>query len=182
MKILVRLSNPETAPCTKYDAASQANPICFDYQYRSNSLLVNMTLGTIFGNSPKLGQCWGCQNQDFGDCMICSDYKKDDNLFDGLNPCGLHHNSYYSYSCEKDDLSQTEFEDGRTNFEYRQEICGNAPMPDNTNIIIKGFEDKSVKLFYFGCNIYATEKYVDKMINSLTTKTMPGKFSSKTNL
>ena len=170
----MRLSNPEAAPCT--DASSIADPICFDYQYRSNGLLVNMTLGTIFGNSQKLGVSWGCQSQDYGDCMICSDYNLDDNLFDGLNPCIIWHAYSYSYSCERDDLPKTELEDGRTNFEYRQEICGNAPMPDNTNIIIKGFEDKSVKSFYFGCNIYATEKYVAKMINSLTTKTMPGKF------
>ena len=63
-----------------------------------------------------------------------------------------------------------------SNFEYRQEICGNAPKPDNTNIQIKGFEDISTIAYYFGCNIFASERYINKMRNSLTTKSMPGMY------
>ena len=61
-------------------------------------------------------------------------------------------------------------------FEYRQEVCGNAPKPDNTNIQIKGFEADSTDAFYFGCNIFASERYVVKMSNTLMTKSMPGKY------
>ena len=139
-----------------------------------------MTIGTIFGNSQK-GGCEGCQNKNFGDCMICSRYDsnnptyKDDNLLDGLNPCILHHNQWYSYSCEKENISENEITVGKTNFDYRQEICGNAPNPDNVNIQIRNFERESETPFYFGCNILTSEWFVMKMINTLTTKKVPGR-------
>ena len=39
-----------------------------------------MTIGTIFGNSQK-GGCPGCQNKDWGDCMICSRYHSNDDSY-----------------------------------------------------------------------------------------------------
>ena len=39
-----------------------------------------MTIGTIFGNSQK-GGCPGCQNKDWGDCMICSRYDSNDDSY-----------------------------------------------------------------------------------------------------
>ena len=39
-----------------------------------------MTFGTIFGNSQK-GGCPGCQNKDWGDCMICSRYDSNDDSY-----------------------------------------------------------------------------------------------------
>ena len=39
-----------------------------------------MTFGTIFGNSQK-GGCPGCQNKDWGDCMICSRYHSNDDSY-----------------------------------------------------------------------------------------------------
>ena len=129
------------------------NPICFDYQFRSTDTPANMTLGVIFGNTPQNypTETWtgsyACQNQNYGDCMICSDSQFDDNPLDGLDPKILHHNSFYSYACEREDVPDSEIVDGTTNFEYRQEVCGNAPKPDNTNIQIKGFEADSTDAF-----------------------------------
>ena len=95
---------------------------------------------------------------------------------DGLDPKILWHTYYYSYACEREDVPDSEFVDGMTNFEYRQEVCGNAPKPDNTNVQIKGFEAESTDAFYFGCNIFASERYVGKMSNILNTKKMPCKY------
>ena len=36
------------------------------------------------------------------------------------------------------------------------------------------FESQSETAFYFGCNIFMDELFVLKMINTLTTKKMPG--------
>ena len=164
--------------CAGGSVAAQANSLCFDYQYRSSDTPVNMTLGVIFGNSPgdsSVGSWW-CSAPTTGDCMICSNSKNDDNLLDGLYPCVLWYSYTYSYACERENVPDNEFVDGKTNFEYRQEVCGNAPKPDNTNIQIKGFEADSTDAFYFGCNIFASERYVAKMSNTLTTKSMPGKY------
>ena len=174
--ISVRL--PDT--CTT--SQGQSNPLCFNYQYRSTDTPVNMSLGVIFGNTPgdnwfnsAVGS-WYCfpPFETYGDCMVCSNSKYDDNLLDGLSPSVMWYSTYYSYACEREDVPDNEFVDGMTNFEYRQEICGNAPKPDNTNIQIKGFEDISTVPYYFGCNIFASIRYVNKMRNSLTTKSMPG--------
>ena len=155
----------------------QDDPLCFNYQYRSTDTPVNMTLGVIFGNYPPAGWglygSWGCYHS-YTECMVCSNSQYDDNLLDGLSPSILYSWYTYSYACEREDVPDNEFVDGMTNFEYRQEICGNAPKPDNTNIKIKGFEDNSTDAYYFGCNIFASERYVNKMRNSLTTKSMPG--------
>ena len=96
-------------------------------------------------------------------------------MLDGLNPCILDHNQWYSYSCEKENISENEITVGKTNFDYRQEICGNAPIPDNVNIQIRNFESQSETAFYFGCNIFTSELFVTKMINTLITKKMPGR-------
>ena len=161
-----------------------SNPLCFNYQYRSTDTPVNMSLGVIFGNTPGDANqntatgSWWCQVPyvTYGDCMVCSNSKYDDNLLDGLSPSVLSYAYYYSYACEREDVPDNEFVDGMTNFEYRQEICGNTPKPDNTNILIKGFEDVSTVAYYFGCNIFASERYVNKMRNLLTTKSMPGMY------
>ena len=161
-----------------------SNPLCFNYQYRSTDTPVNMSLGVIFGNTPgdlwynpAVGS-WYCTHPfvTYGDCMVCSNSKYDDNLLDGLSPSVMWYSFYYSYACEREDVPDNEFVDGMTNFEYRQEICGNAPKPDNTNIQIKGFEAVSTIAYYFGCNIFASERYINKMRNSLTTKSMPGMY------
>ena len=173
--ITVRL--PDTC---KWWLVGHSNPLCFNYQYRSTDTPVNMTLGVIFGNSPQTSAegSWWCTapTSYYGDCMICSNSANDDDLSDGLNPCILWYSYPYSYACERENVPDSEIVDGKTNFEYRQEVCGNAPMPDNTNILIKDFEADSTNAFYFGCNIFATERYIGKMINTLTTKTMPGKY------
>ena len=162
----------------------QSNPLCFNYQYRSTDTPVNMSLGVIFGNTPgdlhsntPIGS-WFCTHPyvTYGDCMVCSNSKYDDNLLDGLSPSVMWYSYTFSYACEREDVPDNEFVDGMTNFEYRQEICGNAPKPDNTNIQIKGFEDISTVAYYFGCNIFASERYINKMRNSLTTKSMPGMY------
>ena len=142
-----------------------------------------MTLGVIFGNTAgdlyyntAVGSSYcTIPFTTYGDCMVCSNSKYDDNLLDGLSPSVMWYSYTFSYACEREDVPDNEFVDGMTNFEYRQEICGNAPKPDNTNIQIKGFEDISTIAYYFGCNIFASERYVNKMRNSLTTKSMPGK-------
>ena len=45
-----------------------------------------MTIGTIFGNSQK-GGCPGCQNKDWGDCMICSRYHSNDDSYKVVMGC-----------------------------------------------------------------------------------------------
>ena len=154
------------------------DPLCFNYQYRSTDTPVNMTLGVIFDNYPPgwgVDGSWGCQ-WSYAECMVCSNSQYDDNLLDGLSPSFLWYLYTYSYACEREAVPDNEFVDGMTNFEYRQEICGNAPKPDNTNIKIKGFEDISTVAYYFGCNIFASQRYIKKMTNSLTTKSMPGMY------
>ena len=171
--ITVRL--PDTC---KWWLVGHSNPLCFNYQYRSTDTPVNMTLGVIFGNHPPawgVHGSWGCFHS-YTECMVCSNSQYDDNLLDGLSPSILYSWYTYSYACERKDVPDNEFVDGMTNFEYRQEICGNTPKPDNTNIKIKGFEDISTVAYYFGCNIFASERYVNKMRNSLTTKSMPGMY------
>ena len=72
----VRLSHDDS-PCTNDNENDHAVQPCFDYQFRSDDSQINMTIGTIFGNSQK-GGCRGCQNKDWGDCMICSRYDSND--------------------------------------------------------------------------------------------------------
>ena len=121
-------------------------PLCFTYQYRSTDTPVNMSLGVIFGNTPgdlpgndAVGSWW-CTHPyvTYGDCMVCSNSKYDDNLLDGLSPSVLWYSYTYSYACERENIPDSEIVDGTTNFEYRQEVCGNAPKPDNTNISSRG--------------------------------------------
>ena len=169
--------------CNGYD---MTGPTCFDYQYRSTNTPANMTLGVIFSNPPVnwadltyKGPWTGsyyCYSTTYGDCMVCSDSQFDDNPLDGLYPSISYYSYTYSYACERENIPDSEIVDGTTNFEYRQEVCGNAPKPDNTNIQIKGFEAESTDTFFFGCNIFANERYVGKMRNTLTTKTIPCKY------
>ena len=177
--IAVRVAHPGL-PCNGWDMTS---PTCFDYQYRSTDTHANMTLGIIFGNPPDIylpgpwTGSWVCYPLSFpGDCMVCSDSQFDDNPLDGLYPSITLYSYSYSYACERENIPDSEIVDGTTNFEYRQEVCGNAPKPDNTNIQIKGFEAESTDEIFFGCNIFANERYVGKMRNTLTTKTIPGKY------
>ena len=174
------MTNPGLS-CNGWDMTS---PTCFDYQYRSTDTPANMTLGVIFSNPPVNwgipGTPWTgsyyCFATTYGDCMVCSDSQFDDNPLDGLYPSISYYSYTYSYACERENIPDSEIVDGTTNFEYRQEVCGNAPKPDNTNIQIKGFEAESTDTFFFGCNIFANERYVGKMRNTLTTKTIPGKY------
>ena len=165
-------------PCNSYDMTS---PTCFDYQFRSTDTPANMTLGVIFGNPPANWPkdpwtgSWGCYPA-YGDCMVCSDSHFDDNPLDLIYPKIPYVTYPCSYACERENVPDTEIVDGKTNFEYRQEVCGDSPKPDNTNILIKGLEAESTDEFYFGCNIYASERYVGKMSNILNTKRMPCKY------
>ena len=157
------------------------SPSCFEYQYKTGDRAdVNMTLGVIMANKPTSGAGYGYQLDEWGDLIICNWYAREEGQNEyrtdpltGIHPMGLHHNSYYSISCEKLTVPDADLAEGRANFEIRSEICGGAQTPDNTNIPIKDHEDKSDEVYYFGCSIRTHQKFVNKMTNTLTTVKMP---------
>ena len=76
----MRLSHDDPPCMYNGDPNTQSQQPCFDFQFRSDDSPVNMTIGTIFGNSQK-GGCPGCQNKNWGDCMICSRYDSNDDSY-----------------------------------------------------------------------------------------------------
>ena len=127
--------------------------------------------GALFRTKPSY---WWCQAN--YQCTVSNRWDGADNVdyLEGIES-RITWNSYqYILSCEKKVVTDDELVVGVAPFELRKEICGDNPTPDNINIPIKGFEDKSTDPWNFGCGIKSSSGYFFKyMTNSLVTRRMP---------